>query len=195
VRGFVELLVKVYFDNAAGVPGGQMSQALDRLAIGATVEFKGPVGRFEYVGRGVCRVGGVERAVSDFVMVAGGSGITPIWQVVRAVLEDDNDGTHCVVLDGNRTEEDILCRKELDGLVKGREHRCRLLHTLTKASGAWNGERGRIGRALLEREIGHLKRGEKRKALVLICGPDAMEKSVHKALNEMGWTDDELIFF
>jgi nitrate reductase (NAD(P)H) len=31
--------------------------------------------------------------------------------------------------------------------------------------------------------------------LVLICGPEALEKSTHKALNEMGWTDEDLMFF
>lgn len=194
VRGSLELLVKVYFDSEAGTPGGRMSQALDQLAIGATVELKGPVGRFEYVGRGVCMLGGVERLVGSFVMIAGGSGITPIWQVLRAVLEDPGDQTSCIVLDGNRMEEDILCREEMDNLVKGREHRCRLLYTLTRPPEGWNGEKGRIGRALLEREIRHL-RTDRKDALALICGPESMEKSVHTILNEMGWPDDRMVFF
>ena len=31
--------------------------------------------------------------------------------------------------------------------------------------------------------------------LVLICGPGALEKSVHAILNEMGWKDEDLLFF
>jgi nitrate reductase (NAD(P)H) len=31
--------------------------------------------------------------------------------------------------------------------------------------------------------------------MVLICGPEALEKSVHKALHEQGWSDEDLLFF
>src|SRR5208282_5861090 len=87
--------------------------------------------------------------IKTFIMVCGGSGITPIFQVLRAVLQNPADKTKCIVLDGNRLEEDILCREELDAMAQGNEDRCQLVYTLTKPTEDWRGEKGRIGKELL----------------------------------------------
>ncbi|OAP55671.1 hypothetical protein AYL99_09823 [Fonsecaea erecta] len=188
-RGFMEMLVKVYFARA-GSEGGKMSQAMDALPVGHFIEMKGPIGKFEYVGHGTCLVSGRERVVKSFIMICGGSGITPIYQVFRAVVRDPEDQTQCVIFDGNRLVEDILCREELDALLTGNEHRCRVLHTLTQAPDDWTGLRGRVTGQLVQE---HSARTDD--ALVLICGPEAMEKTMHQALLEQGWRDDQLMFF
>ena len=192
-QGFVDVLVKVYFDSAER-RGGKMSQAMDSLPIGHFMEFKGPVGKFEYLGRGRCALNGVERFVKRFVMICGGSGITPIYQVLRAVMEDDEDETKCVTLDGNRLVGDILCKEDLDGFVSRSKEKCEVLYTLTKGGDDWEGLRGRIDASLLKKHAG---RGgsEDGEAMALICGPEALEKSAHQALLELGWNDDELLFF
>jgi nitrate reductase (NAD(P)H) len=187
--GFVDVLIKIYADSADKV-GGRMTKALDSIPCGHWVDFKGPIGKFEYLGRGKCAVNGKERAVKKFYMVCGGSGITPIFQVLRAVMQDKSDATHCTVLNGNRLEEDILCRKDLDTFQKENPERLNMLYTLTKGPEEWAGLRGRIGKELLGE---YCKREEG--SLVLICGPEALEKSTHKVLNEMGWGDEDLMFF
>lgn len=192
-KGKLDVLVKVYFDTKERV-GGKMTKALDAIPIGHFVDFKGPIGKFEYLGKGNCTIGGKPRFVKRFIMICAGSGITPIFQVLRAVLSDRDDETKCVVLDGNRLEEDILCKEEMDGLVKGNEDRCKLLYALTQPTESWRGLTGRVGRELLEKEVGTCAalNGEE---LVLICGPGALEKSVHGFLNGMGWKDADLLFF
>jgi nitrate reductase (NAD(P)H) len=195
-RGKLGVLVKVYFDTVDR-KGGKMTKALDAIPIGHFVDFKGPTGKFEYLGKGNCTINGKERHVKRFIMVSGGSGITPIFQVLRAVLKDSEDPTRCVVLDGNRLEEDILCRDHLDALVKGQEEKCKLLYTLTKPPETWTGLTGRIGKELLEKEVGRFGTSglAPREELVLICGPETLEKSVHKLLNDLGWRDEDLLFF
>jgi nitrate reductase (NAD(P)H) len=192
-KGILNIVVKVYFDTAER-PGGKMTKALDSIPIGHFVDFKGPIGKFEYKGKGRCEIGGKLRNVKKFIMICGGTGITPIFQVLRAVLKDSEDPTNCLVLDGNRLEEDILCRDEMDELIKGNEVRCRLLHTLTKPTDSWTGLRGRVGKELLEKEVGNCPT-RNREELVLICGPQALEKSVHGILNGLGWKDEDLLFF
>jgi len=113
---------------------------------------------------------------------------------LRAVLKDKEDETRCLVLDGNRLESDILCREEMDELIKGNEGRCRLLHTLSKPTDTWTGIKGRVGKDLLEREVGRYE-AKNKEELVLICGPEALEKAVHGILNGMGWKDEDLLFF
>ncbi|KAI1338530.1 hypothetical protein F5Y15DRAFT_120568 [Xylariaceae sp. FL0016] len=192
-RGHLRVLVKVYRDTADR-KGGRMTQALDAIPAGHFVDFKGPVGKFEYLGRGLCSISGKTRKVRRFVMVCGGSGITPIFQVLRAVMTDEEDATFCLVLDGNREEGDILCREDLDRLTAGKEHKCRLLHTLSRAGPSWAGLRGRMGKELYEKEVGPYKSGST-DDLVLVCGPEAMEKSARETFIGMGWKEEDLLFF
>ncbi|RFU35632.1 hypothetical protein B7463_g648, partial [Scytalidium lignicola] len=192
-KGVLHVLVKVYFDTPER-QGGKMTQALESIPCGHSVDFKGPIGKFEYLGKGNCTINGKARHVKKFIMICGGSGITPIFQVLRAVLKDREDETKCLVLDGNRTEQDILCKDDIDALVKGNEDRCEIHYLLTKPDDSWSGQKGRIGKDLLEKEVGicMTKTGEE---LVLICGPEALEKSVRQILNSMEWKDEDLLFF
>ncbi|KAI9816197.1 MAG: hypothetical protein M1827_001798 [Pycnora praestabilis] len=188
-KGYLQVLIKLYFDTPK-VQGGKMSKAMDALPIGHFVDFKGPIGKFEYVGRGNCAINGNPRQVKSLVMICAGSGITPIYQVFRAMMRDKEDKTTCVLLDGNRLVEDILCREELDQIAMANIDRCKLIHTLTQAPEDWTGMRGRISHDLIKE---HCVRNED--TMVLICGPEALEKSIHKALSSQGWTDQQILFF
>jgi len=188
-KGYVDVLVKVYFDTIER-QGGKMTKAMDALPIGHSIEFKGPIGKFEYVGRGRCTINGNERLVKNFFMICGGSGVTPIYQVFRAVMQDKEDPTHCVVLNGNRLVEDILCREDLDHYAMSNQERCKLLYTLTQAPEDWKGLKGRIAAPLLKAHV-----AKKDNSMVLICGPEALEKSCHIALNDLGWDDKDILFF
>ena len=192
-KGYMDVLVKVYFDTPQR-KGGKMSVAMDSLPIGHFVDFKGPIGKFQYLGGGLCSVNQQERRVKNFLMICGGSGITPIYQILRAVMQDKGDPTKCVMLDGNRLLEDILCKSDLDAFANDNAERCKLLYTLTKAPENWTGLRGRIAAPLL-REHAHRSAFAEGDAMVLICGPDALEKSVHEALLDLGWTENDLMFF
>lgn len=188
-KGTVEVLIKVYFDTPTP-KGGKMTQALDKLAIGSTVDFKGPIGKFRYLGNGRVLLNDKERHVSSFRMICGGSGITPIFQVLRAVMQNPSDPTDCVVLDGNRLENDILCREELNAFAVANGSRCTIVHTLTEAPGTWTGLQGRISDGLLKQ---YAPSGEK--SLALICGPEGMEASVRQILLAQGWDEADLVFF
>lgn len=187
----VDILVKIYFDTTER-KGGKMSQALDALPVGHFVEFKGPIGKFEYLGAGRCSVNGRERRVGRFVMICGGSGVTPIFQVFRAVMQDRDDGTRCVVLNGNRLVEDILCREEIERYRRGNEHKCRVVHTLTQPPEGWEGLKGRIGVGLLEEYASVCGEGD---SMVLICGPEGLEKAVKGGLLGLGWREEDMLFF
>ena len=188
-KGTMDVLIKVYFDGKE-IKGGKMSQAMDQLPIGHGVDFKGPIGKFEYLGRGCYSINGQRKSVKRFLMICGGSGITPIFQVFRAIMSDDRDRTTCIILDGNRLAEDILCKEELEELVLRGQGRGKVLHTLTRAGDEWPGLRGRIDGKLVRQ---HCKRDSS--TVVLICGPDALEKSIHQSLREDGWQDSQMVFF
>lgn len=192
-KGHLDVLIKLYLDedNPRGqLKGGKMSKAMNALPIGHGVDFKGPIGKFTYLGKGLCAINGNERKVKRFAMICGGSGITPIFQVFRAVMRDKDDPTICTVLNGNRLVEDILCKEDLDSLLKGNEDKGEIIHTLTQAPENWQGLRGRINAALVDKHCEcHAE------TMVLICGPEALEKSIHVALKVQGWNDDQILFF
>lgn len=188
-EGSVDLLVKVYFATPT-IPGGKMTLALEALPLESVIECKGPTGRFEYLGNGQVFISGKQRYIRSFKMICGGTGITPIFQVLRAVMQNTSDPTSCVVLDGNRQEEDILCRDELDAFEAMDGEKCQIVHTLSKASDAWSGRRGRISEDLLKEYAP--ADGE---SMVLICGPGAMEKSAKEILLGLGWEESSLHVF
>jgi nitrate reductase (NAD(P)H) len=203
-KGYLDVLIKCYLPSADRATGGKMTQALDALPIGHPLDLKGPIGKFEYLGRGHYTLNGIRNKTSPdqpetsllktMYMICGGSGITPIFQILRAVLTDPLDPVKCVVIDGNRLVEDILCREELDAFARDYKEKCELLYLLTQPDEKWTGLRGRIAKPLLNEKADRSKHQEG-EAMVLVCGPESMETTVMEALVEGGWGEGEMIFF
>lgn len=196
-QGHLDILIKVYADVPAtektpARAGGRMTKALDAIPTGHWVDVKGPIGKFTYRGRGKCDVNGAARRVKKFIMICGGSGITPIFQVLRAVMQDDHDETKCTLLNGNRLVEDILCKEQLDKFQQGCPEKCKILYTLTQGPEDWEGLRGRIAAPLLEEHCARVDGGD---TMVLVCGPEALEKTVKSWLLGAGWVEEDLLFF
>lgn len=90
------------------------------------------------------------------------------------------------MISANKTEQDILCREELDFLLAthGRE-RFKLHYTLSVAPAKkWPYSVGRLSGVLLAE---HMPRPSDL-GLILACGPDAMiSHSIKPGLQDMGW--------
>lgn len=194
--GLLDLLVKIYPSTSSSntqYSAGGMTQLLDKLLVGCEVEMKGPLGKFEYLGRGLCSIKGEQRRFTRFAMLCAGTGITPILQIFRAVMADPDDHTQWVVLNGNRNKHDILCKVELDALSAMKAPpRGRILHTLSQPPRDWTGLRGRVDEVMLRK---YVPRADDEKALVMVCGPEGFEKSMKKALRNAGWRDKDVLFF
>jgi nitrate reductase (NAD(P)H) len=182
-------LVRKYLPTAEYPKGGKMSVAFHELVVGDSVEFKGPMGSFRWEGRGNIRWKDVPRAgVRNIGLICGGSGITPILQVLRSVLDDEGDEeTRLWLLDANKTEADILCREELDRMVQLHSNasrpRLHVRHTLGAPSAGWSFSTGRINGDMLRRYLPPPSED----AMVLVCGPDGMVKTVRAGLEHIGW--------
>ncbi|XP_041253087.1 NADH-cytochrome b5 reductase 3 isoform X2 [Onychostruthus taczanowskii] len=109
-KGFVDLVVKVYFRGVHPKfpDGGKMSQYLDSLKIGDTIDFRGPSGLLVYKGKGKFdirpekKAEPVTKTVRYVGMIAGGTGITPMLQIIRAIIKDKDDPTTCQLLFANQ---------------------------------------------------------------------------------------------
>jgi cytochrome-b5 reductase len=126
-RGHVDFVVKVY-------PEGKMSRAMDALPLGGSLWFKGPRGRFAYAP-------GARRA---YGMLAGGTGITPMFQLAQEMLRDNNDATTLSLIFANVAEEDILLRAELDAMARRCPARLAVRYVLNQPPPGWAGGVGFI---------------------------------------------------
>ncbi|CAN1251531.1 NADH--cytochrome b5 reductase 1, partial [Linum perenne] len=91
--GFFDLVIKMY-------PQGRMSHHFRELREGDYLSVKGPKGRFKYQ----------PNQVRAFGMLAGGTGITPMFQVTRAILENPKDKTNVNLIYANVAYDDILLK-------------------------------------------------------------------------------------
>jgi cytochrome-b5 reductase len=124
--GYFDLLVKSY-------PTGNISRHLATLKVGDTMKVKGPKGNMIYS----------PNLVRHFGMIAGGTGITPMLQIINAVVRGRNTGdrTEIDLLFANVNEEDILMRDELDALAK-KDPNVRVHYVLNNPPAGWKGEVG-----------------------------------------------------
>lgn len=163
--GFFDILVKSY-------PHGKVSKKFAMAKEGKTMMFRGPVGRLQYTTNMAKHIG----------LIAGGSGITPILQVITRVITTPEDTTKLTLLYGNETENDILLRSELDEIA--RKYPDFTVHyTLTHPPSGWEGETGYVTEAMFKKYMPE-PLAENR---LFICGPPEMKKSLIETSSNVGW--------
>lgn len=168
------------------VTDGKVSNHLhDHLESGQSITVLGPSGSFG--------VSAEEAADKHLLLIAGGSGITPIRCIVEARLRDTN--ATATLIFGNRGEDHIVFRDELAALAGEFPGRLTIRHIVESALPGWNGGVGRLDVSTAEREIGaaltsSLAAG--RTTVVLSCGPAKMMENVREALARLNFDSSGL---
>ena len=166
-----------------------MSQHLDGLKVGQQVSLSGPWGAHEYLGKGVLKSGSRRVTVSHFGMMAGGSGVTPMIQVLMAILNDPEDKTEVSLLFANQTEDDILLRDMLEGLQKAHPSQFHLWYTVDRPPQKWGYSSGFITAEMIQE---HLPAPGPDTA-ILMCGPPPMiEFACKKNLDTLGYNKQSM---
>ncbi|XP_051818243.1 NADH-cytochrome b5 reductase 3 isoform X1 [Antechinus flavipes] len=177
-KGFVDLVIKIYFKdtNPKFPAGGKMSQYLESLKTDDTIDFRGPSGLLVYRGKGKFAIRPDKKSepaiktVKSVGMIAGGTGITPMLQLIRAIMKDPEDHTVCHLLFANQTEKDILLRPELEELRNQHSARFKLWFTVDKAPEDWDYSQGFVNEDMIRE---HMPPPEA-EPLILMCGPPPM---------------------
>jgi len=199
--GEVTFCIKVY---RAGVhpkfpEGGKMSQHLDSLKVGDEIDMRGPKGHMDYKGMGSFTVKLMRkpletRKAKQFGMIAGGTGITPMLQVIHAIIRNPDDTCSISLLYANQTEDDILVREELESLAKEYPDRFKLHYTLDNPPKDWKYSQGFIDKKMI---LAHLPGPSPDKSTqILMCGPPPMIKfACLPNLKEIGFVESEMFTF
>lgn len=194
-RGHFDLVVKVYFKGVhPNFPdGGLLSQHLEGMAIGETIDVKGPLGHLHWLGQGRFTAHGEQHAVTRVGMIAGGTGLTPMYQVVKAALRDPQDRTQMWLVYANRAVEDILLREELDAWAREYPDRFRVWYTIEVAGPEnWAYSMGRVTKEMFEE---HLPAAEEGTA-IFMCGPPPMLKfGCVPNLTSIGFKEEQMFTF
>lgn len=166
--GHVDFVIKVY-------PEGKMSQHLEKLEIGQTMLFKGPKGRYQYQQGSLQAIG----------MLAGGTGVTPMYQVANAILKNPADKTQITLLFANVSADDILIEDELTNL-QALSPQFKVYYVLNKPPPGWTGAEGFITADLIKKHFPPPGEGIK----ILKCGPLPMNKAMTAHLDALGYSSD-----
>lgn len=175
-EGYFELVVKVYRD-------GKMSRYLDAMKVGDCIDVKGPVGHLEYLGKGRFvvkdRHGSRQIKVDRVCMVAGGTGITPMFQITLGILNNVSDRTEVDLIFANVTEEDILMRDRLDKMAE-KYSNFRVVYSLDQLPYGWRGEEGFVSVEMMKK---YFKFDQN--CMLMVCGPPPMIKAMKNHVKEM----------
>jgi ferredoxin-NADP reductase len=137
----------------------------DRAGVGLVVEAEGPFGRFTFD----------ERKHERVVLIAGGSGITPILSILR-YIDDCSLDTPATLIYCVRTRSDIIFEAELERL-KSRLRNFRALHLVSRPDEDWRGPSGRITRDFVSAHVEGLA-----SSTFFVCGPQPFMEAVQKIL-------------
>lgn len=143
-----------------------MSSHLHTLRSGDYMLVKGPFFKLKYVSNQYKHIG----------MIAGGTGVTPMLQIIKEIIKNPGDSTTAHLLFQSRSENDInILREEIDDIV-ARHSNISVTYILSQPSAAWKGLRGRLDAALLAETMP--PPSEQSPPLLYVCGPPGMLEAV-----------------
>lgn len=153
-----------YIEFTKRITTHEFSTALDTLQVGDWAYLNGPYGEFTFTGE-----------YPTVVMIAGGIGITPYMSMIK-FCTDRSVPAAITLLYGNRSEESIVFKEELDALMQ-RNSSLRVVHCLSRPEEGWKGRRGHLDLVTIQEEV-----PKYRDAVFYLCGPPALVEDLERVL-------------
>ncbi|KAK2031961.1 oxidoreductase NAD-binding domain-containing protein [Colletotrichum zoysiae] len=179
--GYLELMVKKY-------PDGKQSTHLHSLAPGEKLLFALAIKGHQWK----------PNSYSHVTLIAGGAGITPIYQLAQGILRNPQDKTTVTLVFGVNSDQDVLLKEELEQFEKDFPGRFKAVYTVSNPVANSPFRKGYVTKELLQ-EIGAVPKGVETK--VFVCGPPAMEaalvgkRSAPGVLQQLGYRKDQIYKF
>jgi cytochrome-b5 reductase len=127
-------------------------------------------------------------------MVAGGTGITPFYQLIQHIQHQAPEEGHKVpelkLIYANRTSHDILLKEDIEKLAG--EHRGLSVSfsiDVPEEDEHWEGHAGFIDKEYLEKEVG----APEEKKIIMFCGPPKMNEFIAQTLLELGHDESNIL--
>ncbi|KAK0556129.1 hypothetical protein OC846_001348 [Tilletia horrida] len=172
--GHIDFLIKKYVSRllsaATSVPkltvrsfskeNGNLSKHIHGLKPGDKIAIKGPIEKFQFDRPNI---------FEEIGLIAGGTGITPHWQVIQKLLNDPADKTKITLVYANKTTDDILLREQFDRWAKEKPDRFKVVYGTDQGDPPKGGFKGYITNEILRANLP--LPGKADKIHVFVCGP------------------------
>ena len=165
---------KAHIEFTKKLTDSDFSSALKALKPGDWARIDAPYGKFTFEGEHE-KIG----------LLAGGIGITPFKSICQYCTDMHLD-TKVTLLYGNRTENDIAFRKELETLQQ-QNRNLKVVLILNEADSNWKGATGLITANMIKKEIPDYK-----ETTFYTCGPPKMVEIMKKLVTQMGLPEVQL---
>ncbi|GME93528.1 unnamed protein product [[Candida] boidinii] len=158
-KGEIQFVIKRY-------PDGKMSNHIFDLKENDTLSFKGPILKWKWE----------ENQFREITLIGGGTGITPLYQLIHKILTNPNDNTRISLIYGSTSPEDILLKGELDSLAQTHPQQFSIDYFVDKAPTGteFNGKVGYITEEDLKKSLF----GPSKDSHVFVCGPPPLYKAI-----------------
>jgi ring-1,2-phenylacetyl-CoA epoxidase subunit PaaE len=153
--------------SAKMIEGGKMSTYLFKeLGVNDVLEVMPPDGNFVW-----------ETDENPLVLFAAGSGITPIYSILRKALKEGSNTVHLYY--GNRSKDDIIFLEQLNQLRENYPGRLMVQHFLSS-------EGERIDQSRVKSIVQGMDATQRSRGHFYVCGPEGMIAAVKEALQQVG---------
>lgn len=159
------------------LPGGAFSEGvLGSLRVGDTLEVMTPAGRFTTA---------IDPATARHcVVVAAGSGITPVLSILTAILEGEPSSS-CTLIYANRTHRTVMFLDEVHDLKDRFPSRLQIVHVLSRETSDVELFCGRLDGDRLSRIVSALV-PDPVDADWFLCGPQQMLADLRSSVASLG---------
>ena len=157
--------------------------ANEKLAVGNVIEVGTPEGKFTFEPK-------TDRQKNYAAFVAG-SGITPVFSILKSVLEEEPNSTFILIY-GNKSEKDTIFYNQLHDLQLKYVGRLFVQYVYSQSTGD-NALLGRIDRTTVNFILKN-KHAEMEFSKFYLCGPADMIKVVSETLKENNTSESDIKF-
>lgn len=149
----------------------------DKIRPGKTVEVIKPAGHFTLDFH--------SQNKRHFIMIAGGSGITPILGLTKSILINEPN-SRITLLYCSRSEEQIIFKDHLESLQIKFPDKLKVIHNLTQPSENWKSLKGRMDKDKIKEVLTQYVYPEAEKIRYLACGPEGLMDTTLAYLDSLG---------
>jgi ring-1,2-phenylacetyl-CoA epoxidase subunit PaaE len=127
----------------------------------------------------------------DIVLVGAGSGITPLFSILKQTLTTEPDSYITLIYASRNVGNTLFWHQIMDWQARFPEH-FQAIHIHSQPADDWNGIRGRINNTRLEQLVNKSLKFDKTNARFFICGPFDLMRSAEITLHFMGFSKDQI---
>ncbi|KJZ80030.1 hypothetical protein HIM_00744 [Hirsutella minnesotensis 3608] len=157
-QGYLDLLIKRY-------PTGKASTHLHSMAPGQTLLFMAALPGYSWK----------PNARRHITAIAGGSGISPIYQLVQGIMFNPEDRTAVTIVFGVRNDDDVIFEDQFNYWAEHYPNRFKAVYAVSQPTIESQHRKGYITKELLQEVIPLPKSQD---TMAFVSGPPAMEKSL-----------------